>query len=103
LVVQLADDEKLYSRQLTREEMEHYTRENTRDLVACGLDPTRTFIFRNTERRRSSEAYQEVAQKLTTQKVFGFDDQVSLAQYEIPLYQIAASAEAFPELLDPKA
>jgi len=45
LVVQMTDDEKYLWKDLTQEECYKYTRENAKDIIACGFDIERTFIF----------------------------------------------------------
>eukprot|EP00850_Spirogloea_muscicola_P023205 SM000337S12901 [mRNA] locus=s337:61905:65533:- [translate_table: standard] len=45
LVVQLTDDEKCIWKGMSVEESRRLARENARDIIACGFDPARTFIF----------------------------------------------------------
>jgi len=45
LVIQLTDDEKFYWKNLTVEESKRLARENAKDIIACGFDVDRTFIF----------------------------------------------------------
>ena len=46
LVIQLSDDEKfLWKKNLTIAECERLARENAKDIIACGFDVERTFIF----------------------------------------------------------
>ena len=48
LVIQLSDDEKfLWKKNLTIAECERLARENAKDIIACGFDVERTFIFSN--------------------------------------------------------
>ena len=48
LVIQLSDDEKfLWKKNLTIAECERFARENAKDIIACGFDVERTFIFSN--------------------------------------------------------
>ena len=47
LVIQLTDDEKFYWKDLTVEETQRLARENAKDIIACGFDVSRTFIFSN--------------------------------------------------------
>lgn len=48
LVVQLTDDEKyLWKSDLSIEEATRLAYENAKDIVACGFDVTKTFIFSN--------------------------------------------------------
>ncbi|CAN6465719.1 unnamed protein product [Victoria cruziana] len=45
LVIQLTDDEKCMWKNLSVEESRRLARENAKDIIACGFDVTRTFIF----------------------------------------------------------
>lgn len=45
LVVQLTDDEKFLWKDLSLEECHRLAFENAKDIIACGFDPQRTFIF----------------------------------------------------------
>lgn len=45
LVIQLTDDEKFLWKNLTVEESKRLARENAKDIIACGFDVERTFIF----------------------------------------------------------
>lgn len=45
LVVQMTDDEKFLWKDLTLEETHRLMRENAKDIIACGFDVRRTFIF----------------------------------------------------------
>lgn len=47
LVIQLTDDEKCIWKNLTVEESQRLARENAKDIIACGFDVTKTFIFSN--------------------------------------------------------
>ncbi|KAF7124359.1 hypothetical protein RHSIM_Rhsim12G0003500 [Rhododendron simsii] len=45
LVIQLTDDEKCMWKNLSVEESKRLARENAKDIIACGFDISRTFIF----------------------------------------------------------
>eukprot|EP01023_Acetabularia_acetabulum_P054022 TRINITY_DN6065_c0_g1_i1.p1 TRINITY_DN6065_c0_g1~~TRINITY_DN6065_c0_g1_i1.p1 ORF type:complete len:391 (-),score=53.39 TRINITY_DN6065_c0_g1_i1:98-1270(-) len=45
LVIQLTDDEKVYWRDLDIEEAQRLAVENAKDIIACGFDVRRTFMF----------------------------------------------------------
>jgi tryptophanyl-tRNA synthetase len=45
LVIQLTDDEKFLWKNLSVEESRRLARENAKDIIACGFDIRRTFIF----------------------------------------------------------
>lgn len=45
LVIQLTDDEKCMWKNLSVEESQRLARENAKDIIACGFDISKTFIF----------------------------------------------------------
>ncbi|XP_052174981.1 tryptophan--tRNA ligase, cytoplasmic isoform X1 [Diospyros lotus] len=45
LVIQLTDDEKCMWKNLSVEESKRLARENAKDIIACGFDVSKTFIF----------------------------------------------------------
>lgn len=45
LVIQLTDDEKYLWKDLTLEQANHMAFENAKDIIACGFDIEKTFIF----------------------------------------------------------
>lgn len=49
VVIQITDDEKFLFRKCSMEEIEINALSNIKDIMACGFDPSKTFIFRNTE------------------------------------------------------
>lgn len=49
LVIQLTDDEKfLFKEDLTLDKTHRLAYENAKDIIACGFDPDKTFIFTST-------------------------------------------------------
>ena len=52
LVVQLTDDEKFLWKDLTVEGAHRLARENAKDIIACGFDVNKTFIFSDMEYMR---------------------------------------------------
>lgn len=45
LVIQMTDDEKYLWKDLTLEDCHHFAVENAKDIIACGFDVNKTFIF----------------------------------------------------------
>jgi len=45
LVIQLTDDEKFFLKDLECEEAHRLAYENAKDIIACGFDKKKTFIF----------------------------------------------------------
>ena len=52
LVVQLTDDEKFLWKDLGLEEANRLAHENAKDIIACGFDVNKTFIFSDVEYMR---------------------------------------------------
>lgn len=52
LVIELTDDEKFLWRDLGLEEANHLAHENAKDIIACGFDIKKTFIFSDMEYMR---------------------------------------------------
>mmetsp|Transcript_8844 Transcript_8844/g.23436 ORF Transcript_8844/g.23436 Transcript_8844/m.23436 type:complete len:417 (-) Transcript_8844:231-1481(-) len=49
VVIQLSDDEKFFFKCLSLEQAGAFAAENIVDIIACGFDPDRTFIFKDTD------------------------------------------------------
>ena len=49
LVIQMTDDEKFLWKDLTAEEANRLAHENAKDIIACGFDKEKTFIFSDFE------------------------------------------------------
>lgn len=49
VVIQISDDEKLLFRNCSLEEVEENSKENIKDIIACGFQDKTTFIFQNTK------------------------------------------------------
>lgn len=45
LVIQMTDDEKYLWKNIKLDELKKITLENVKDIIACGFDPQKTFIF----------------------------------------------------------
>lgn len=81
LVVQLTDDEKFLWKDLNAEEAHRLAIENAKDIIACGFDKDKTFIFSDIEYISSSMAFYYnmiKIQKCVTfnqvRGIFGFGD-----------------------------
>ena len=48
LVIQLTDDEKFLWKDLSFDECQRLAFENAKDIIACGFDVNKTFIFSDT-------------------------------------------------------
>jgi len=104
LVVQLTDDEKFLWKDLTLEEAHRLAFENARDIIACGFDPDKTFIFSDLD--YVGHMYPNICriQKAITYNraagVFGFGGSHSIGQVAFPAVQAAPSfPSSFPVVL----
>ena len=104
LVIQLTDDEKFLWKDLTLEECGRLARENAKDIIACGFDPKRTFIFSDVQ-YMSTPLYQnmmKIAKCVTLNQVrgiFGFTGESNIGQVGFPPTQAAPSfPDCFPHM-----
>ena len=95
VVIQLTDDEKYYydnnGKRLT--DFKKMADENTKDIMACGFNPQKTFIFTNTE--YIQHLYPTIIEinKASNfnlfRSVFGFDNHTSIGKISFPSIQAA--------------
>jgi tryptophanyl-tRNA synthetase len=108
LVIQMTDDEKfLFKEALTLEQCKGYAFENSKDIIAVGFNPEKTFIFPNTT--YMGQMFETVlrVQKLINLNqacsTFGFTESDAIGKIAFPATQIAPSfSEAFPHLFGGK-
>jgi len=93
LYFQMTDDEKfLHDEDLTLEQAVGYTYDNALDVIACGLDPEKTFIFSDTD--HIGEIYRlglRVAKRVTfstVKAVFGFQESTNIGMVWYPALQV---------------
>uniref|UniRef100_A0ACD5YDB0 Uncharacterized protein n=1 Tax=Avena sativa TaxID=4498 RepID=A0ACD5YDB0_AVESA len=104
LVIQLTDDEKFLWKNLTVEESKRLARENAKDIIACGFDIDRTFIFSdfNFVGGAFYENMVKVARCVTYNKVvgiFGFTPEDHIGKSSFPPVQAVPSfPSSFPHL-----
>ncbi|XP_034942571.1 tryptophan--tRNA ligase, cytoplasmic [Chelonus insularis] len=104
LVIQLTDDEKAIWKNLKLEEAIRLAYENSKDIIACGFDVKKTFIFSNLEHIGNNVAfYQNMIriQKSVTfnqiKGIFGFGDSDPVGKIAFPPTQAApAISSTFP-------
>jgi len=104
LVVQITDDEKyLYRPELSLEEITKFARENIRDIIACGFDIEKTFIFQDTHYiQHLYPNFIKMQKHITVNQIngcFGFDgsDNVGKVAYP-PLQAVPAFSNSFPHI-----
>uniref|UniRef100_A0A7S3K5D9 tryptophan--tRNA ligase n=1 Tax=Aureoumbra lagunensis TaxID=44058 RepID=A0A7S3K5D9_9STRA len=103
LVVQMTDDEKFlwkgeYNTSSGDYNLDHYrtlTRENAKDIIACGFDPKRTFIFSDCEYiQHMYPNILKIWKSITYNQArgaFGFTGQSNIGQSAFPAIQAAPS------------
>ena len=89
LVIQLTDDEKFLWKDLTAEDAHRLAIENAKDIIACGFDKEKTFIFSDIEYISSSMAFYYnmiKIQKCVTfnqaRGIFGFSDSDNIGKIQ---------------------
>lgn len=104
LVIQLTDDEKCMWKNLSVEESIRLARENAKDIIACGFDVSRTFIFTDFN-FVGGKFYQnmiKIAKCVTLNKVFGifgFTNEDHIGKVFFPTTEAApAFSSSFPHL-----
>ncbi|KAF1792426.1 Delta-aminolevulinic acid dehydratase, active site [Phytophthora cactorum] len=104
LVIQLTNDEKFLFKDQTLEESEVMAWENAKDIIACGFDVKKTFIFANTDYIK--EMYPQIlkVQKCVTYNqvrgIFGFTGSDNIGKSAFPAVQAVPSfSETFPVVL----
>ena len=109
LVIQMSDDEKFYFKGNNEgKSVEHYnklTYENAKDIIACGFDVNKTFIFSNF-RSCGGDLYQNVVRVLNSvtgnkiNAIYGLDLNNTNGQLCWPSFQCApAYSNSFPDIL----
>ena len=103
LVIQMTDDEKFFFKSLTLGQTYALTHSNARDIIACGFDVNKTFIFSNLE--YAGVMYPNICklQKCFTfnavKATFGFTSSDHTGKIAFPAVQAAPSfSNSFPQL-----
>jgi len=103
-VIQITDDEKfLRDINLTQEQTFNYAIENIKDIIACGYDPKKTFIFIDSLYIQHLYPVSCKVGRLISvnqiRKVFGFSPETGVGYFAFPPTQIAPSfPDAFPHI-----
>lgn len=110
LVIQLTDDEKCLWRDLSIEEANRLAYANAKDIIACGFDVEKTFIFVDSDFiGQCPEFYKNMLriQKCVTYNqvkgIFGFGDSDPIGKISFPSIQAApALSTSFPFIFGDK-
>lgn len=93
IVIQITDDEKYIWKDITLEESIEFGRENSKDIIAFGFNPEKTFIFSNTRYSHNFIGNTLKIEKNLTlnefQKVFGFKNDAKVGQISFPSRQMS--------------
>lgn len=111
LVIQMSDDEKYAFKGVPDgKSLEYYNRltfENARDIIACGFDPERTFIFSN-QNTVGGELYDNTVRLMSRftgnaiKSIYGLDLDRKLGELSWPAFQCApAYSNSFADILHP--
>ncbi|XP_010607420.1 tryptophan--tRNA ligase, cytoplasmic [Fukomys damarensis] len=111
LVVQMSDDEKYLWKDLTLEQAYSYTLENAKDIIACGFDINKTFIFSDLEYMGMSPGFYKNVVKIQkhvtfnqVKGIFGFTDSDCIGKISFPAVQAAPSfSNSFPHIFGDRA
>ncbi|XP_019263679.1 PREDICTED: tryptophan--tRNA ligase, cytoplasmic [Nicotiana attenuata] len=104
LVIQLTDDEKCMWKNLSVEESQRLARENAKDIIACGFDVSKTFIFSDFDYVGGAfyKNMVKVAKCVTYNNVvgiFGFTGEDHIGKVSFPPVQAVPSfPSSFPHL-----
>ncbi len=85
LLLQITDDEKLMTRNVSEEEVKSYTEENVLDILSLGFNKEKTFVI--IDRQNSGLLYNyaiNVAKRITVSEVkdvFGFNDSDNIGKF----------------------
>ncbi|NWQ64368.1 SYWC protein, partial [Neopipo cinnamomea] len=110
LVIQLTDDEKYLWKDMTVEKAYEYAKENAKDIIACGFDINKTFIFSDLDYLGASPGFYKnivkVQKHVTFNQVkgiFGFTDSDCIGKISFPAIQAAPSfSSSFPQIFNAK-
>ncbi|CAD7704142.1 unnamed protein product [Ostreobium quekettii] len=104
LVIQLTDDEKSLWKNLDVDEARRLARENAKDIIACGFDIARTFIFSDYDYvggafYRNASRIQRCVTLNQVKGIFGFTGEDNIGKISFPAIQAAPSfPDSFPHM-----
>mmetsp|Transcript_11965 Transcript_11965/g.22434 ORF Transcript_11965/g.22434 Transcript_11965/m.22434 type:complete len:405 (-) Transcript_11965:91-1305(-) len=104
LVIQLTDDEKSLWRSLSIDEAKRLARENAKDVIACGFDIDRTFIFSDFDYvgGKFYENISSIQRSVTLNQargIFGFKGEDNIGKVAFPAIQASpALPDGFPHI-----
>lgn len=107
VIIQITDDEKYYHSKADGaklQQFQEYAIENIKDIIACGFDEKKTFIFVNsTYTSYMNYNLAKIQKKINLNQIkniFGYTDDVNMGKLSFPVHQMVPSfATTFPNLL----
>lgn len=104
LVIQMTDDEKFLWKDLTLEEANRLAYENAKDIIACGFDQEKTFLFNNLDFMGQCPSFYKNICRVhkcvnvnQVKNIFGFTDADCIGKIGFPAVQAAPSfSSSFP-------
>jgi len=100
VVIQMADDEKYYFKDMSFDHIYKLGFENAKDIIAVGFNPEKTFIFSNRDYLENHHYIKVIADFMKYVKInqinatFGIPDSGCVGQMIWPVYQSAAAFSA---------
>jgi hypothetical protein len=95
LVIQLTDDEKFLWKDMPLEHAYHLAYENAKDIIACGFDEAKTFIFSDLDyighMYRNILKIQKAVTTSQAKGIFGFTNEANIGKVAFPAVQAAPS------------
>ena len=106
LVIQISDEEKAAFKHVEFENLHKMGFENAKEIISCGFDPKKTFIFSNRDYRLKCPQYENFSSDFknntpikSIQSIFGLNETGNIFMYDWPIYQsVAAFWQAYPHI-----
>ena len=106
LVIQISDEEKSAFKHVDFEKLHKMGFENAKEIISCGFDMKKTFIFSNRDYRLKCPQYENFSSDFknntpikSIQSIFGLNERGNIFMYDWPVYQsVAAFWQAYPHI-----
>ena len=106
LVIQISDEEKAAFKHVDFESLHKMGFENAKEIISCGFDVKKTFIFSNRDYRLMCPKYENFTTDFknntpikSIQSIFGLNEKGNIFMYDWPVYQsVAAFWQAYPHI-----
>jgi tryptophanyl-tRNA synthetase len=106
LVIQISDEEKAAFKHIEFDSLHKMGFENAKEIISCGFDVKKTFIFSNRDYRLKCQKYENFSTDFknnttikSIQSIFGLNETGNIFMYNWPVYQsVAAFWQAYPHI-----